>query len=90
MQKYYEYILRSSGNRHYIGFTSNLPRRISQHNRRHKGLTGRKSEMWKLISCVELPDKLSAMTMEKHLKSLKNSSKAIEFLNNQKGSEHPD
>ena len=90
MPKYYVYILQSSGGRYYIGFTSNLAQRISQHNKKHKGYTGRKSEEWELVVSIELPDKLSAIEMEKHLKSFKNSSKAIEFLNNQKGSEHPD
>ena len=90
MPKYYVYILRSSGGRYYIGFTSNLARRLSQHNKKHKGFTGRKNEEWTLIASLELPNKLSALEMEKHLKSFKNSSKAIEFLSNQKGSEHPD
>ena len=90
MQKYYVYILQSSGGRYYIGFTSDLARRLSQHNKKHKGYTGRKSEEWTLVSSLELPDKLAALEMEKHLKSFKNSSKAIEYLNNQKGSEHPD
>ena len=90
MQKYYVYILQSSGGRYYIGFTSNLARRISQHNKKHKGFTGRKSEEWTLVSSLELPDKLAAVEMERRLKSFKSSSKAIGFLKNQKGSEHPD
>ena len=90
MHKHYVYILQSSGGRYYIGFTSNLARRLSQHNKKHKGFTGRKSEIWELVTSLEMHDKLPAIEMEKHLKSFKNSSKAIEFLNNQKGSEHPD
>ncbi|MCL4550815.1 MAG: GIY-YIG nuclease family protein [Bacteroidetes bacterium] len=90
MPKYYVYILRSSGNRHYIGFTSNLARRIYQHNKKHKGFTGRKNESWALIASLDCPDKISAMKMEKHLKLFKNSEKVIEFLKTQKGSEHPD
>ncbi|MCL5027680.1 MAG: GIY-YIG nuclease family protein, partial [Bacteroidetes bacterium] len=50
MPKYYVYILRSSGGRYYIGFTSNLTRRISQHNKKHKGFTGRSSETWELVT----------------------------------------
>ncbi|MBI2416537.1 MAG: GIY-YIG nuclease family protein [Ignavibacteriales bacterium] len=33
------YLLQSTKERHYIGFTSNLQQRLSQHNRKHHGST---------------------------------------------------
>jgi putative endonuclease len=80
MQSYFVYILRSDKGRHYIGYTSNLSQRLSQHNRKHKGFTGTKNESWELLHSLELIDKISAIELEKHLKSFKNSSKAIDYL----------
>ena len=79
MASYFVYILQSDNNRHYIGYTSNLKQRISQHNRKHKGFTGTK-EKWEILMSYELADKKSAMELEKYLKSLKNSEKAINYL----------
>jgi len=78
MSIYFVYILRSDKGRHYIGYTSNLPQRLSQHKRKHKGFTGTK-ESWEILISHEMPDKASAMKLEKYLKSLKNSLKAIVF-----------
>ena len=80
MSNYFVYILRSDKGRHYIGYTSNLPQRLSQHKRKHKGFTGTKNESWELLYSLELTNKISAMELEKHLKSFKNSSKAIDYL----------
>jgi putative endonuclease len=79
MESYFVYILQSSKSRHYIGYTSNLTQRISQHNRKHKGFTGT-SEKWELLYSVELREKHKAMELEKYLKSLKDSLKAVEYL----------
>jgi len=38
MEKYYVYILKSEKSRHYIGYTSNLEQRVTQHNNKHTGL----------------------------------------------------
>ena len=80
MSVYYVYILQSSKDRHYIGYTSNLPQRISQHNRKHNGFTGIENEVWEILLTMGFPDKHAAMKMEQKLKSFKNSQKAIEFL----------
>ncbi|MHB8581102.1 MAG: GIY-YIG nuclease family protein [Ignavibacteriaceae bacterium] len=79
MQKYFVYILQSNRNRRYIGYTSNLSQRLAQHNRKHKGFTGT-NEIWEVLLSIELLYKNSAMKLEKYLKSLKNSTKAIEYL----------
>jgi putative endonuclease len=79
MDSYFVYILQSDKNRHYIGYTSNLPQRLAQHNRKHKGFTGT-TEKWELLLSCEMPDKSRAMRLEKYLKSMKNYSKAVEYL----------
>jgi putative endonuclease len=79
MSTYYVYILCSNKGRHYIGYTSNLPQRIAQHNRKHKGFTGT-TEKWELAVSKEIPDKSAAMVLEKQLKSFKNSKRAIDYL----------
>ncbi|NJD22560.1 MAG: GIY-YIG nuclease family protein [Melioribacter sp.] len=80
MSSYFVYILRSDKGRYYIGCTSNLSQRLSQHNRKHKGFTGAMNETWGLQYSLELTDKISALKLEKHLKSFKNSSKAIDYF----------
>ncbi|MFA7420842.1 MAG: GIY-YIG nuclease family protein [Melioribacteraceae bacterium] len=79
MQSFFVYILRSDRNRHYIGYTSNLEQRILQHNRRHKGFTAT-SEKWEILISYQLHDKSAAIKLEKYLKSLKNSIKAVSYL----------
>ncbi len=79
MAEYFVYILRSNKNRHYIGYTSNLTQRISQHNRKHKGFTGT-TESWEILLSLKCQEKNIAMELEKYLKSLKSSTKAIEYL----------
>ena len=79
MNKYNVYILKSSKGRHYIGYTSNLPQRIAQHNRKHKGFTGT-AEQWEIECLIECQDKMDAVNLESKLKSFKNAVKAIEHL----------
>ena len=79
MSTYFVYILKSNKNRHYIDLTFNLSNRISQHNRKHKGFTGTE-ENWELQTSLEHRDKNSALRLEKHLKSLKNSLKAAAYI----------
>ena len=81
MSFYFVYIIRSNKNRHYIGFTSKLAQRISQHNRKHKGFTST-TEKWEIVLSYELSEKQSAIKLEKYLKSLKNSASAIKYLEN--------
>ena len=76
---YYVYILKSNRNRSYIGYTSNLEQRIPQHNRKHKGFTGTR-EFWELRISTECQNESEAIKLEKYLKSLKNSKKAIKYL----------
>jgi putative endonuclease len=74
------YLLQSNKNRHYIGFTSNLSQRISQHNHKHHGTTYGIGEVWEVVASKEFSSKEEAMTFELYLKSLKNWRKAFEAL----------
>jgi predicted GIY-YIG superfamily endonuclease len=53
-----------------MGYTSNLSQLILQHNRKHKGFTSGKNEIWDLLLSMEFSDKISAMKMEQYVKSL--------------------
>jgi len=87
MNRYFVYILQSNKNRHYIGYTSNLSQRISQHNRNHRGFTGT-AEIWKVMCFAEFADKAEAMRNEKYLKSLKDYKLAEEYINKLSVVEH--
>jgi putative endonuclease len=76
---YFVYVLQSNRSRHYIGFTSNLRRRLIKHNSKHKGFTGT-TEVWEIILCKELASKTEAMRLERELKAFKNYQRAIEYL----------
>ncbi len=79
MEKYYVYILESDRGRHYIGQTSDLQRRIAEHNSPHHGFTGT-SENWMILEYIELRSRSEAMKLEHYLKKLKNYKKAIEYV----------
>ena len=70
MQKHFVYILTSSNDRHYIGYTSNLAQRLAQHNRKHKGFTSRE-EHWEVECFVECSDKMEAVNLEAKLNPLR-------------------
>ena len=84
MSLFYVYMLQSSRNRHYIGYTSNLSQRIAQHNRKHKGFTGT-SEIWEIKCYAEFANKIEAMAFEKKLKELKNFRLAEKYINEKHG-----
>ena len=52
----------------YIGYTTNIKRRIAEHNR-HKNKSTAKEATWKLIYCETYVDKMDALGREKFLKS---------------------
>ena len=77
---YFVYILKSDKQRHYIGYTSDLDRRLSEHNKTdHRGFT-HTTEHWEIEISMECETKQDAMNLEKYLKSMKNSKRAIEYL----------
>lgn len=66
---YHVYLLESemSGKR-YIGYTTDLKRRLSEHNA-HKNVSTAKEQKWKLIYCETYVNKMDALGREKFLKS---------------------
>ena len=67
---YYVYLLRSveDPSRKYIGLTSNLRRRIAEHN---AGLSGHTSKYrpWRLAAYISLAEEAKATNLERYLKS---------------------
>jgi putative endonuclease len=66
---YHTYILYSEKlSRFYIGFTSNLAKRLIHHNSSQDRFS-KKGVPWTLIHAIECPDKASAMALEKKIKA---------------------
>lgn len=67
---WYVYIIRSnsSAEREYVGVTSNLRQRITDHNA-GKSLHAAKYRPWELLWYGAFPDKFVALDFEKYLKS---------------------
>jgi putative endonuclease len=68
--KFYTYVLYSSFyDKIYIGFSSNVNKRLDSHNSDiNRGWT-KKYKPWKLVHCEEFSTKREAMSREKELKS---------------------
>jgi len=72
---YYVYCLYSPKyNKIYIGFTSNIEKRLFFHNYASINTFTSKFRPWIIIYSEELPDKKTAMLREKQLKSAKGRS----------------
>ena len=79
------YILRGASERHYIGSTTNLRRRLEQHGRGHTASTKRLGGELQLVIAKELPTLQAARTLERHLKRMHKPSYAIKFLKESTG-----
>ncbi|NWG03185.1 MAG: GIY-YIG nuclease family protein [Syntrophaceae bacterium] len=67
---YFLYILRSEPTgSSYVGHTSNLNKRLIEHNR-GKSLSTRGKRPWRLIYKEELPTRSEAIAREKYFKSI--------------------
>jgi putative endonuclease len=65
---YCVYLIKSkSNNKIYIGFTSNLKKRLTQHNENKGGFTKGKGP-WNIVYCEFYKSKEDAETREKRLK----------------------
>ncbi len=64
---YYVYVLRNPSGRLYIGFTTDLPRRVQQHQDEEGGWTKGKGP-WELVHHEEFADRFLAMRRERTLK----------------------
>lgn len=64
---YYVYVLRNTSGQLYIGFTSDLNRRVSQHQQGEGGWT-RSRGPWELVHYEIFEDRVEALKREKNLK----------------------
>ena len=66
---YFVYLLEGCDSRKkYIGYTSNLKRRLEQHNA-HQNISTSRERKWKIIYCEVYCEKTDALGREKFLKS---------------------
>ena len=66
---YHVYLIESEPNgKWYIGYTTDVRRRLSEHNR-HKNVSTARETKWKLIYCETYVNKMDALGREKFLKS---------------------
>src|SRR3990167_2726131 len=66
---YHVYFIESlSSAKRYIGYTTDLKRRLTEHNN-HKNISTAKESSWKLIYCETYVNKMDALGREKFLKS---------------------
>lgn len=66
---YWVYILESEDKGWYIGYTSNLKRRIQEHKSGNGSFTTSKNKIWNLIYCEGYLNKKDAEGRERFLKS---------------------
>lgn len=68
---YYVYILKSASyvNKHYVGYTANIKRRIQQHNTRPTSNHTSKYGPWEVINYIAFPENKNARRFEKYLKT---------------------
>ena len=78
------YILRGSSGWQYIGSTTNLRRRLEQHERGHTHTTKRLGEGLEVVIALELPTLEEARALERELKRKKNPRLAILLLERRK------
>ncbi len=77
---YYVYMLENaSANRHYIGFTTDIERRVTEHNNGNTKST-RPFGHWKCIYLEEFNDKSEAYKREWYLKHKKGYKEKIEII----------
>ena len=80
MELYYCYILQSTVNKSfYIGQTSNLLKRLVQHNKGESKYT-KEYLPWNLVWCVFFKTRSEAFRLEQKLKGLKSRERIIKFM----------
>ena len=74
------YILRGSSGRYYIGSTTDLARRLEEHQRGHTHTTQRLGTDLELVASLELAALAEARALERELKRKKNPKLALYLL----------
>ena len=80
------YVLRGSSGRHYIGSTTDLPRRLQQHRAGQTHSTARLGETLELVDSLELSELADARKLERELKRKKNPYLALFLLQQRRAS----
>jgi len=78
---YYVYILENESGDHYIGYTTNLKRRIKDHNHSKSRWTKKKGP-WRLVYKEAHPTKKEAYLRERQIKRYKGGKAFKELLIN--------
>ena len=69
--EFYTYIIFSeSRDKYYVGSTSNLVERLTRHNQKHKGFTGKNAD-WKLVHSEFFATRQESLRREMQIKRLK-------------------
>ena len=79
MEEYFVYIIESKSGKKYIGQTNNLQDRLKRHNSDRSVYTKSKGP-WELVISVKVNSRSEAVRLEAKLKKMKNSKKAITYL----------
>jgi putative endonuclease len=74
------YILRGSNGRHYIGSTTDLERRLAEHQRGHTHTTKRLGDSLERVASAEFPSLAEARAFERTLKARKSPAVALHLL----------
>jgi putative endonuclease len=77
---YCVYLLRGDSGRHYIGMTSDLERRLTQHRQGHTYTTWRLGGDLQLLASKVCATRQEAAAIERRLKAWKNPAKVRAFL----------
>jgi len=81
MTNFSVYIIKSDLGHYYIGQTIDFDDRLRRHNEGRSKSTRNKGR-WELVTAVNVNSRSEAVKLESKLKRMKNSKKAIEYLNN--------
>ena len=79
------YLLRGASGRHYIGQTSDLPTRLSQHRAGHTHTTKRLGGGIELVASRSFGSRTEALAVERMLKAWKSPMKAMAYLRSEAG-----
>jgi len=74
------YVLQGSSGRHYIGSTTDLPRRLEQHRHGHTYSTRRLGPTLELVASLEIGALAEARELERQMKRKKNPLLALYLL----------
>ncbi len=78
--QYFVYVLQNNKSTLYIGFTTDLNRRVRQHQNNEGGWTKNRGP-WELVHCEAFSDRRAAMRRERNLKRGKTNQELRARLN---------